>query len=48
MQQGFDAPTCFNCGQLWGTGHACQFCRQMYNFPIGVTVSSAGKRLSAR
>lgn len=47
MQQGYDAPTCFYCGQPWGTGHACQFCRQLYSFPVGVTVSSAGKRLIA-
>lgn len=47
MNAGVDyfVETCFNCGRPWGNGCACQFCNQMYGFPVGVLVSSAGKRL---
>jgi uncharacterized RDD family membrane protein YckC len=35
---------CFNCGREWGVGRACQFCRSVMGLPVGVTVTSAGKR----
>lgn len=34
-------------GRTWGNARACQFCRQVDGAPIGVRVSSPGKRLAA-
>lgn len=38
---------CPGCGRLWGTGRSCQFCRQVEGLPVGVRLSSPGKRLGA-
>lgn len=36
---------CPNCGRDWGTGLACQFCSQVEGLPLGVYISSPGRRL---
>ena len=41
------AKACPNCGREWGMGTSCQFCTQVSGAPIGVRLSSPGKRLGA-
>jgi uncharacterized RDD family membrane protein YckC len=38
------ARPCYSCGRDWGTGTACQFCRQLGGMPAGIQLSTAGKR----
>lgn len=42
-----NAQACPSCDRLWGNGRSCQFCRQVEGLPLGVTLSSPGKRLGA-
>lgn len=42
-----NAQACPSCGRLWGNGRSCQFCRQVEGLPLGVKLSSPGKRLGA-
>ncbi len=42
-----NAQACPGCGRLWGSGRSCQFCRQVEGLPVGVKLSSPGKRLGA-
>ena len=39
------ARACPACTRDWGAGISCQFCEQMGGMPVGVRVSSPGKRL---
>lgn len=36
--------TCSNCLQPWMGGQSCQFCGQVWGLPIGIRLSSAGRR----
>jgi uncharacterized RDD family membrane protein YckC len=38
---------CPTCGREWGGGPACQFCGQVDGLPVGVRLSSVGKRFGA-
>ena len=38
---------CPNCGREFGDGRGCRFCGQVDGLPIGVQISTAGKRLGA-
>lgn len=39
------AHPCPTCGHEWGTGLACQFCKQVEGLPAGVQIATAGRRL---
>ncbi|MGH3025481.1 MAG: RDD family protein [Gaiellaceae bacterium] len=41
------ARPCPNCHREWGAGVACQFCSQVEGLPLGVHLSSPGRRLGA-
>jgi uncharacterized RDD family membrane protein YckC len=38
---------CPNCGNPFGLGLSCQVCAQVANFPVGIRLSSVGRRLGA-
>jgi uncharacterized RDD family membrane protein YckC len=38
---------CPNCGRSWGPGIACQHCDQVEGLPIGILLTSPGRRLGA-
>ena len=38
---------CPNCTRSWGTGRSCQFCHQVEGLPVGVRLTSPGKRFGA-
>lgn len=44
MQVGRPCPAC---NREWGLGIACQFCDQVEGLPVGINLSSVGKRFGA-